>query len=71
MAEISIQLNGESLRIPSQCNTVLDLLKHFSIKPDNRIVELNSEIISESNFAKTALKPNSVVEVIQFMGGGS
>ena len=53
--------NGLTLPSAKACNYV----------PVQVVVELNEEIIKRDTYDTTVLKDGDVVEILQFMGGGS
>nr|WP_302329676.1 sulfur carrier protein ThiS [Clostridioides difficile] len=50
--------------------TVIDLLNKYNLKSDRVVVEVNLEIIEESNYNTYVLKNEDIVELISFIGGG-
>ncbi|MCC3866505.1 sulfur carrier protein ThiS [Terrisporobacter petrolearius] len=50
--------------------TVIDLLNKYNLKSDRVVVEVNLEIIEESNYNTYVLKDEDIVELISFIGGG-
>nr|WP_276035301.1 sulfur carrier protein ThiS [Clostridioides difficile] len=50
--------------------TVIDLLNEYNLKSDRVVVEVNLEIIEESNYNTYVLKDEDIVELISFIGGG-
>lgn len=51
--------------------TVTEYLKACNYVPVQVVVELNEEIIKRETYDTTVLKDGDVVEILQFMGGGS
>jgi len=66
---VQVTVNGETFELDSGI-TVAGLLRQLEIKPQAIVVELDREIIDKEKFDQTELKPGSVVEIVQFMGGG-
>ena len=65
-----ITVNGET-RILEDPMTVTEYLKACNYVPVQVVVELNEEIIKRDTYDTTVLKDGDVVEILQFMGGGS
>ena len=51
--------------------TVTEYLEACNYVPVQVVVELNEEIIKRDTYDTTVLKDGDVVEILQFMGGGS
>ena len=51
--------------------TVSQYLSANNYNPTHIVVELNEEIIKRDTYDTTVLKDGDVVEILQFMGGGS
>ena len=51
--------------------TVTEYLEACKYVPVQVVVELNEEIIKRETYDTTVLKDGDVVEILQFMGGGS
>ena len=67
---MTIILNGEKKDIPDGL-TVEGLLRHLDIKPERVAIEINEEIVRKATYAAVKVKEGDLVEVVQFMGGGS
>ena len=65
-----ITVNGEKRTLENPV-TVTEYLKACNYVPVQVVVELNEEIIKRETYDTTALKYGDVVEILQFMGGGS
>lgn len=66
---MQVTVNGDTLELDSGI-TVAGLLLKLNITSQAIAVELDREIIDKDKFDETELKPGSVVEIVQFMGGG-
>lgn len=51
-------------------STVSDLLDSEDLDPKLVVVELNGEILPESNFSSTRLTEGDKIEIVQFVAGG-
>ena len=65
-----ITVNGEKRTLENPV-TVTEYLKACNYVPVQVVVELNEEIIKRETYDTTVLKDGDVVEILQFMGGGS
>ena len=70
MELIDIKINGTSMNV-SFDTTILRLLEVFGFKPDVVIAEVNGVIIKRERYDDTFLSKGDVVELVQFVGGGS
>ncbi|HBG5342742.1 TPA: sulfur carrier protein ThiS [Clostridioides difficile] len=64
-----MKVNGKEIEFEKDL-TVIDLLNKYNLKSDRVVVEVNLEIIEESNYNTYVLKDEDIVELIGFIGGG-
>ncbi|HFL2582397.1 TPA: sulfur carrier protein ThiS [Clostridioides difficile] len=64
-----MKVNGKEIEFEKDL-TVTDLLNKYNLKSDRVVVEVNLEIIEESNYNTYVLKDEDIVELISFIGGG-
>ncbi|VIF74944.1 thiamine biosynthesis protein ThiS [Clostridioides difficile] len=64
-----MKVNGKEIEFEENL-TVIDLLNKYNLKSDRVVVEVNLEIIEESNYNTYVLKDKDIVELISFIGGG-
>ncbi|MCC0782308.1 sulfur carrier protein ThiS [Clostridioides sp. ES-S-0108-01] len=64
-----MKVNGKEIEFEEDL-TVIDLLNKYNLKSDRVVVEVNLEIIEESNYNTYILKDEDIVELISFIGGG-
>lgn len=64
-----MKVNGKEIEFEKDL-TVIDLLNKYNLKSDRVVVEVNLEIIEESNYNTYVLKDKDIVELISFIGGG-
>lgn len=50
--------------------TVADLVRLLALDPQMVVAEVNGDIVSRADIARTPLKPGDVVELVRFVGGG-
>ncbi len=67
--KIRIRINGEGMRVENGA-TVAALLALLDINAVGIAIELNREIVPKSQYLKTALKDNDILEVVRMAGGG-
>jgi sulfur carrier protein len=70
VAEITIVLNGESRVFLLAQPTISELFNTLSLSSNNRIVELNGDILSPDQYKFRVISDGDRVEIIQFVGGG-
>ena len=66
---MQIILNGQNINIEENLN-LLQCLQSQNIDSSKVVVELNKNIIPQTNFATTILKAEDILEVLHFVGGG-
>jgi sulfur carrier protein len=66
---MDIQLNGESLALPTAC-TLADLLVVQGLAERRVAVEVNGEIVPRGRHGDHALADGDVVEIVHALGGG-
>jgi sulfur carrier protein len=66
---IHITVNGEPRSAPDG-QTVLGLLEELALEPQRVAVELDRRILKQPSWAATVLQAGSMVEIVQFVGGG-
>ena len=64
-----MKVNGKEIEFEKDL-TVIDLLNKYNLKSDRVVVEVNLEIIEESNYNTYVLKDEDIVELISFIRGG-
>ncbi|MEK6679992.1 MAG: sulfur carrier protein ThiS [Nitrospirota bacterium] len=66
---MQIIINGEK-KIIDNNTTLAALLKELAIDAQRVAVELNRNIINKTDYSKTILKENDLLEIVSFIGGG-
>jgi sulfur carrier protein len=66
---IQITLNDQMVEIKPE-ETIFSIIEKFSFSEEKIAIELDGEIIPKSEFSLTRLKSGSIVEVVEFVGGG-
>lgn len=64
-----MKVNGKDVEFKKDL-TIIDLLNKYNLKSDRVVVEVNLEIIEESNYSTYILKDEDIIEIISFVGGG-
>jgi sulfur carrier protein len=68
---MKLKINGEVKEFDKELKTISDLLTELDIKRPERVaVEINNEIIMQSDFGSTAVKDDDSIEIVSFVGGG-
>ncbi|MGE6631007.1 sulfur carrier protein ThiS [Bacillus sp. NPDC077027] len=67
---MKIQLNGRMIDFEQENGTIYDLLATYKLEDRVVIVEKNHEIIDKQAFRATEIKPNDIIEIVHFVGGG-
>ena len=66
---MKITVNGEEMEFAG--GTVRDLLDTLGIDPVRVAVELNLDILPKAEYGETVLREGDMIEIVQFVGGGS
>lgn len=66
---ITIDLNGNSHKIPMKVENVQQLLGHLKLEDRILIVELNKGIVAKDAYDQP-IKDRDQIEIIHFVGGG-
>jgi sulfur carrier protein len=69
VADITIQVNGESREVPEGLN-VEELLRHLELQPRLIVVERNGEILRRDSYPEVRLAAGDTLELVHFVGGG-
>lgn len=69
MRIMKLKVNGEEHVTEKQ--TVANLLAEMSILPERVAVEVNLSVIKRADFENFRLKDGDVIEIVNFVGGGS
>lgn len=64
-----ITVNGNKEKI-KKGSTISDYLALKKLKPQELVVDLNGELVSEDNYLITYLKDDDQLEILRFVGGG-
>ncbi|MQN02329.1 MAG: sulfur carrier protein ThiS [Lachnospiraceae bacterium] len=64
-----MQLNGEQKEADGR--TITQIIEEMGLKKVMVAVELNENILPKDQYDTYVPKENDVVEIVQFMGGGS
>ena len=68
---MKLKINGKVKEFDTELKTISYLLTELDIKRPERVaVEINKEIIMESDFAHAAVKDDDSIEIVSFVGGG-
>ncbi|MBD8067755.1 sulfur carrier protein ThiS [Bacillus sp. PS06] len=67
---MELVINGDTVSLPDQIETVSSLLEHFGLAEKVVIVELNETILEKSEHQETRLVDRDRIEIVHFVGGG-
>lgn len=65
-----MQVNGQSVTLPQQVQSVSDLLVHYGLNPKVVIVEKNGQIVDKQSYDHTPVESGDRLELVHFVGGG-
>ena len=68
MGSINVRLNGKEAS--TSASHMIDLLTELNINPTQVIVEVNQVILKHDDLKKQKIKPNDIIEIIRYIGGG-
>ncbi len=66
---MEVRINGAVSEIPDNLS-LLELLKIRNLADKNLIIELNGEIVQNTNWESIRLKANDNIELVQMVFGG-
>jgi thiamine biosynthesis protein ThiS len=68
----SLQINGQVRQFtPEQIPaTLLALLERLGVGPATVVAEVDGQIVTPEEFARTEVRDGQIIELIKFMGGG-
>ena len=64
-----IQVNGEQLSVPAN-GTLQELMDHLGVPRSGTAVEVEGQIVSAAQFARTPLREGLAIEIVRMVGGG-
>lgn len=67
---MNLTVNGRDVTVPSEIQTIRQLIEHFDLKSPVIIVEHNEVILEKEEHGQTKIKDGDKVEFVQFVGGG-
>lgn len=67
---MKITLNGKEKLIGSPC-TIAELIESVGQQPQRIAVQLNAHIIKRDEYSRHTVQEGDVIEMLQFVGGGS
>jgi len=62
-------VNGEPMDLPEGL-TVLALLQHLGVRAERVAVERNGEVVRKARHSEEQVRPDDVLEIVTFVGGG-
>jgi len=67
---MKLTINGE-ITENIRAGTVRELLEELKVEPDRVAVEVNLTVVRRADYGQYRLKEGDVVEIVNFVGGGS
>lgn len=67
---MTIVLNGKTIELPQEINSISDLLRYYNLENRIVVVEVNQEITYKEQYDSTILSDKDRIEIIHFVGGG-
>ena len=67
---MTIVLNGKTIELPQEINSISDLLHYYNLENRIVVVEVNQEITYKEQYDSTILSDRDRIEIIHFVGGG-
>lgn len=67
---MQVLINGVTMTVPTDTNTVVQLLEHLKLNKELAIVEVNQVILQPEERDNTPIKEQDKIEIVQFVGGG-
>lgn len=67
---MTILLNGKTIELPQEINSISDLLRYYNLENRIVVVEVNQEITYKEQYDSTILSDKDRIEIIHFVGGG-
>ena len=64
-----IQVNGEPRDVADQ-TTLVQLVSLLKLKPEQIAIEVNRTVVRRAEWSTTMLRPDDIVEIVHFVGGG-
>lgn len=65
-----VQINGESRDVKENIS-IPELIASLNLKAETVAIELNHTVIRRAQWQSTVLKPDDIVEIVHFVGGGA
>ncbi len=67
---MTIVLNGKTIELSQEINSISDLLRYYNLENRIVVVEVNQEITYKEQYDSTILSDKDRIEIIHFVGGG-
>jgi sulfur carrier protein len=65
---MKIEVNGKEIEI--DISTLDQLVRHYNLKEEHVVAEVDGEIIERAGWNKYEIKPGIKIELVHFVGGG-
>ncbi|MEI4831190.1 sulfur carrier protein ThiS [Bacillus sp. FJAT-53711] len=67
---MNLKINGRQVEVPSEVETVADLLAHLGLEKKIVVVERNQDILQKDDHQDTSVFDGDQIEIVTFVGGG-
>ncbi|RAL25894.1 sulfur carrier protein ThiS [Thermoflavimicrobium daqui] len=67
---MKIQLNGKPYQVPSEVQTIEQLVIQLKIEERVFVIEHNRNILQREDYPQTLLSSGDIIEIVHFVGGG-
>jgi sulfur carrier protein len=67
---MTIEVNGQTVTVPADTNTVGKLLHHLKLESKIVVVEKNRQVLEREQQHEVPLHEGDRLEIVQFVGGG-
>ena len=67
---MNVTINGDNYEFDNSTLSIQNIIKKFSLDIDKIAIELNQNVISQSDYNDVTIKDGDIIEVIAFFGGG-
>jgi thiamine-phosphate pyrophosphorylase len=65
---MKIEVNGKDTEL--DIHTLDQLVKHYNLKEEHVVAEVDGEIVDRTGWKAYELKPGAKIELVHFVGGG-
>jgi len=67
---LRVQINGETRQVADELS-LADLIRDLSLTPQRVAVEVNNQIVSQTEWSAKIVNEGDRIEIVHFVGGGT